>query len=321
MSSYSFRFRFLRSFEQGIEINSNALELLVLDGSKPIILYSHDDDTNICASTDLFLEGSGWSTEEEASLAGKKYKDTLLLTLARLSIGIDFGNRASSVSFMTQQGLNSLQQGTGQRMLNDTLGLIVYESNPAPHFISSSSFHSQYTLQEEFEKTFTHIANCSFELTSKERLALEVFHASFFQQSIDARFLLLVTAIEALIETRQKSNEAVNHINNLIQLTIKSNSLDKQEKDSLVGSLGSLRQQSISQAGRELAATKLGERTYMNLSASEFFRRCYDIRSRLVHGYTPPPSVFSEVGEFAAPLRRFVSDILCIYFFEPKSAA
>lgn len=191
----------------------------------------------------------------------------------------------------------------------------MYESIPTPQFVSSSSFHSQYTLQEKFLETFTHIANCSFELTSKERLSLEFFHASFFQQSIDARFLLLVTAIEALIETRQRSDEAVKHVDHLIQLTHESNSLDRKEKDSLVGSLRWLRQQSINQAGRELASTKLGGRTYMNLSASDFFRRCYDIRSRLVHGSTPPPSVLSEIGEFETPLKRFVSDLLCAHLF------
>ena len=122
----------------------------------------------------------------------------------------------------------------------------------------------------------------------------------------------MVTAIEALIETRPRSNEAVNHVENLIKLTRDSESLTQQDRDSLITSLGKLREQSIGKLGRELAATTLKGYTYKNLSPSNFFQRCYEIRSRLVHGSTPSPPVFSEVGEFVVPLKKFVSDLLII---------
>lgn len=57
------------------------------------------------------------------------------------------------------------------------------------------------------------------ELTPKERIAFEVFNASFFQPSADARFLLRVMAIEALLEPRPRDAAARQHVESLIAAT------------------------------------------------------------------------------------------------------
>ena len=47
----------------------------------------------------------------------------------------------------------------------------------------------------------------------------------------------------------------------------------------------------------------------MGLDARKFFKVCYEIRSRLVHGQAPRPTR-DEVGAVAAHLENFVGDLL-----------
>ncbi len=62
------------------------------------------------------------------------------------------------------------------------------------------------------------------------------------------------------------------------------------------------------QAGRRLART-LEPRRYMDLSPSKFFTRCYEMRSALVHGHVPRPTMI-EVDLLAANLTVFVGHLL-----------
>ena len=47
----------------------------------------------------------------------------------------------------------------------------------------------------------------------------------------------------------------------------------------------------------------------MTQPAPEFFSRCYRLRSQLVHGLMPQPTL-AEVVRSQGELRRFVSDLL-----------
>lgn len=77
-------------------------------------------------------------------------------------------------------------------------------------------------------------------------------------------------AIEALIEPARKSAEAVQHVNSFIK-QIEESLLEQGEKNSLLGSLGWLRDESITKAGRRLATEKLGNKNYEGKSAPDFF--------------------------------------------------
>lgn len=66
--------------------------------------------------------------------------------------------------------------------------------------------------------------------------------------------------------------------------------------------------ESIGQAGRRLART-LEPRTYQGFAPATFFIRCYEMRSKLVHGHIPRPDR-GEVDLLAANLETFVGDLL-----------
>ena len=145
--------------------------------------------------------------------------------------------------------------------------------------------------------------------TEKETLALDLFNASFFQQTVDSRFVVLVMAIEALLDPRPRSAAAVTEVESMMKATLESQSLTPDEKKSLLGSLKWLKSESINQAGRRVAADRLGARrcTWTRKSPT-FFSYCYSIRSRLVHGENPLPTQ-EEVGSAVGQLEVFVSDL------------
>lgn len=143
-------------------------------------------------------------------------------------------------------------------------------------------------------------------------LALALFNASFFQRSADSRFVLLVMAVEALIDPAPRSAEARAYVDGLITQT-RSSSLSEAEKQSIIGALRCLRNESINSAGRRLASARLPSKFYQDKLPPDFFSHCYQLRSNLVHGNLPFPT-FEEVGAAAATLEVFVSDLLTVPF-------
>ncbi len=151
----------------------------------------------------------------------------------------------------------------------------------------------------------------SIEISDREKTAFALYSGSMFVSSLaDARFLMLMMAIETLIEQEFRSDAAVSHVNQLIHET-QTAGLSTDETRSLVSSLEFLRQESIGGAGRQLVRG-LGDRVYGNSvkeSPAKFFTGCYNLRSNLVHGSHPRPT-FSDVNERVAGLEMMVADLL-----------
>jgi hypothetical protein len=153
---------------------------------------------------------------------GAGFKDILALALAKLRIGANFGNRAPIhgqyiKTQFTPEGLQYTQHLlTDERHLNDDPGLSVYLSDPRPKFISYTPLVLIAKDPDNVKNTFVSVLTRGRPPTPRERVAFELFFASFFQPSADVRFLLLVMTVEALIEPRPKSTEAVAYIDNFI---------------------------------------------------------------------------------------------------------
>ena len=308
MPGFSFRVRFHRSPRDTVNISASKWEWNIGEDSPALLLCSYKQEEAIKDSKTWVFKSEGWASEEEASHAARRYVDALALTLVRLRIGADFGNRAPKSAF-TRAGLAMLGAQSGCRVLNDVHGLMIYESEPPPRFTTMSADALRGVPQVHFEKIFSHALAHPRVITDRERLSLELFNASFFQKSADSRFLVLMMAVEALLEPSPRSSAAALHVESMIAATYRSGSLSPVEKESLLGALSWLRYESINQTGRKLAEKCLGGKVYMNKKAPSFFSYCYNLRSRLVHGEHPLPSQ-QEIGSAVAQLEVFVSDIL-----------
>lgn len=119
--------------------------------------------------------------------------------------------------------------------------------------------------------------------------------------------MLLMMALETLIFQEPRDAETLDHIEMLIDQTVYSD-LTQAQKDPLLRSLENLRLESIGSAGRRLSRS-LGNRTYMDMTPTDFFTYCYDLRGDLVHGADPRPTR-EVVDRAASNLELFVGHVI-----------
>lgn len=269
-----------------------------------ITLHSHQADTSIKDSTQLVLTGQGYETSEDAQTAGEISRDRLTLAFSKLRFPADFGDRAAK-GFLTNYGLKMLEDESGSKIFNDIHGLQIYESSLKPKFarINIAAFitKSRETTFEALHKAFA----INLSINEKKRLAYELFSASSFTNYVDARFMLLMMALETLIEQNERISEEQVLIDQLIEIVRKS---EISNKDAILGGLNNMRNESIGSAGRRLASNL--KDNYMDKPPTAFFTLCYNLRSKLVHGHIPRPT-FEEVGAYCAALETFVADLIC----------
>jgi hypothetical protein len=260
----------------------------------------------IAQTTRLVLRGSGYSTETDARGAGEQWRDAVTASFARRRIGADFGDRAAH-SFTTDAGIAMLEAQYGGRVLNDTHGLMVFECEPPATFTSSSAIVTVGRGADGFADEVRAAHEARLTLSAEERLAFDLFSVSNFGVPPDARFMLLMMALETLAEPKQRSDAARDHVNALIEAT-RTSALPEGERDSLIGALAGLRRESSAHACRRLAET-LTPKQYMETGPIPFFNACYRLRGKLVHGEVPRPSR-DEVGLYAVNLEGFIADLL-----------
>jgi hypothetical protein len=317
--TYTFRVRLNRSPTDTIQTEANEIVLTV--GEAPLRrLRLHNPESNgtILNSKHLVLTGDGYDTEAEALAAGEQYQDALTVALARHRVGADFGLRAPEGS-ITEAGLALLQQQQNQRVLNNIHGLTAFKTEPRPQFALFSANPLRGVNPGMFEQAFSAAVAARPKLTDREKLAYSLFNASFFRESADSRFLLLMMAVEAVLEPVSRSGAEREHVEWLIKST-RDTALPAESRNSMVGALRWLLNESISQAGRRVSADRLGSRNYMNMPACKFFTYCYGLRSSLVHGSTPYPTL-DKVSTTVGQLEVFVSDLLTVPVLGTTSSA
>ena len=266
------------------------------------------------AST-LVFESHNWPSENEARRAAGKYIHALMLTFARLYLAVDFGHRTGPPGFSSDGLRARLAEALGRPVHDNSFGLEVYESEPQPAFLLHRALGSRPTVllattpQALFERTFSLAVQNARDPSPAEQLALDLFHAALFQHSADARFVLLVMAVEALLEPAPRSPAAQALVERFLETINAASEIPRDERSSLCGSARWLMSDSISRTGRKLSEKRLGDREYAGMKAAAFFTHCYDMRSRLVHSNPPVPSR-DEIRTTLGTLQLFVSDLL-----------
>ena len=309
--SYSFRIRVNCSPNRAIHSEKLKLTIPIHGSDDCLILCNPASQKPIKDAEQLVLSGAGYGSHQDAFDAGSRFLGAFKVALARVRVGVDFGERAAGGCYTTT-GLNMLAMQHGRRVLNNAHGLLVYETEPKPVFASIDAQAIVGFNADMFTAILAQSVAQNPDLSERDQLAFSFFNASLFRVTADARFLLLVMAIEALSNQISRSDTAVEHVDKLISVTFGAN-IPNAEKDSMIGALHRLKLESIKQAGRRLISERLGERNYENKPAPRYFSDCYDVRSKLVHGKSP---IKEEVARFLGTLEVLVSDLLTVPFLD-----
>ena len=307
-TQFSFRIRCDVPARSGLSTDQASV-VISPEGAEPEVrLVSTSPDLSLAESAKFIVRADGYYSEEDAWTAAWLYRDALIRAFARFRVAVDFGERAPQGG-LTEAGMRMLEEGTGQRVLNDVHGIMVFASEPAPVFSRVGGAGIRTPVEpDRVVRAVADAVETDEKVPDRERLAYDLFSASFFASTADARFLNLMMAVETLIDQEERPEVVRQHVDDLLERTQTASALPEEERESLIGGLRWLRIQSVRQAGRQLAETLQG-RQYKGMQPGDFFVVCYDIRSKLVHGVYPRPSR-GEVGSAAANLELFVADLL-----------
>lgn len=281
MSSYDFRLRFNLAEWCRIDCDVEEIELLATPLGERMRLRSGAIGTPIRDHSQLAVLGGPYTSKGRARVAAEKAKRALLYWAVHQRLGVDFGDGKRRSGF-TKAGLDMLQRQQGCPVRNDLHGIDVYEHVEALRF---ASFHAKRTVGKSPPKlipTFQREYLYSRQLTEKQVLAGEIYSSSFFDVSPRSRFITLVTAVEALLEPLRRS-DAVEDLVKELATKVRLSPIDELTRESIIGGLERLTHQSIKQAGCTLAASLMPDELFDGHSPADFFSRCYDLRSQILH--------------------------------------
>ncbi|MFG1818800.1 hypothetical protein ACGFIF_33900 [Kribbella sp. NPDC049174] len=308
----AFRFRLRFHLPARCRLGIEVPEIALTDPEEnfSVVLKSPGDKRAIAESDELLLVGASWQSADAASHAATLWRGYLQVALARIGVAADFGDRAPGGGRISVDGSRIFTESTGVRYFEDVHGILVYDDVEKAVFGRANSLQLQVVKPKQWLQAAVSEARArAVTQGPAEQLAYDLYSGSFFQPSADARFMMLMMAFETLAEQNPRPKEIGDLVDGLIQ-SLGEADLTESDKQSLKGGLRDLKRESVGQAGRRLAKT-LGDRTYIEMSPTEFFNRCYKVRSNLVHGAVPRPSR-DEVDNLAATLELFVGDLIAV---------
>ncbi len=304
------RFLFRQRFEvaQGRRLGIQEGEFVLHDDTDVVVwLRAITPDRSLMDSDTWLLLGAAFQSEDEAVAAGWHWRGVLERAFAVLSMGADFGDYAPKGGGFSKAARDQMEAASGHPVLNETYGVMALQDDPRAIVVSGSARGVAVTSTETFRVALFESANAPV-ISSAERLAFDVYSAAQFVADFPApRLIMLMSALEVLIDVNRRDAESIDHLDRLIEITAASD-LDRDESEKLRSALSGLKNESITAAARRLASDLHG-RLYDGMSPEEFFNHCYKIRSALVHGAPKRPSR-DDVGRAAASLELFVGHLI-----------
>lgn len=253
----------------------------------------------------LTVRGSRYPSVESAVAASERWRDRIERAFAALHVPADFGERKAFSSWTSPEVLNRRSEFLGARVMNEVHGVTVFPDGESVYFLSASG--SGYAPRSAGSLRYALVVPSNRREYPHQRLAFDLFNHGVLAKSPDAKFVLLMMAVEALMTTFDRSDRVHRVVEDLRAVLLKAD-LDAAERDALLSHVGQAKRASFRQQGERLAES-LGERRYGAMSPAAFFTHCYKLRGRLVHGDADRPAQ-GELTRLGAHLRRFVGDLI-----------
>lgn len=305
----AFMFRFPLDLAEGQRIQSESEQVTLSDEGGVAVFIKTGTGERLEDVAAINVVGKGYLTENEARQDGERWFDAIPLAFARVHLGADFRLRRSASGFFSPFLDQVAAKNPGVRVVNDEPGVLVYPEKPQVNFARIGATVRMGINVDETIRALCDVHASNASPDSATRLAFAAFSASFTMPSVDSRFIMLMVAVEALIERSARPPDELRDLEALRE-HVKQLDLADGVKDVLLTNMDDVRRESIGAAGRRLAS-ELGDKKYMDLDPVAFFKTCYPVRSALVHGNATQPEI-SLVMDATGPLQWFVADLIAV---------
>lgn len=201
----------------------------------------------------------------------------------------------------------------GNNIVSDIIGVNLLDANDSP--IEAFANPTVINSLDKFLQDVQKISDQKKVVNERFIRALELYNSTKYLNRINnsGRFILFISSIECLLEEETLQDEIIAVIDNT-RREIKSLDIkDQSIIDSITGSLKHLKNKSIGLRGKELVNRlfKNSKKKYNGMSAVDFFKKAYELRSKIVH------NGIIEIKSFdihTAQIHEFTKDCLIKYY-------
>lgn len=292
------------AFRNKIVLNDKLLEASLED-----YMLSEEGDERVGLNVDhrnerdnaavLLLEGGGYASPDAALAAGNRWRRILSVSFANVGIAADFDAPPYPSRYRNDLPIDP-----------EIPGLLVWEVVPGYHMEWAEAETSR-PMNVFVSDDLPLVESLSGGLSSRIFLAYELAHLALSNRDNIIKFILWVSAIEALIpdEPQIENQEMLTYLGDLIEEVKASGRFDSKIRRKVVN-VDKGKVIPITELGADLAKNLSAE--YDSKSAEEFFRENYPLRSALVHGSNDPAKRPSrdEIKRRVPILQEFVLDLL-----------
>jgi hypothetical protein len=312
--SVSFRNRIILS--SGLAAPEEVTERALSPDSR-VVLYGPGPDEPIHNAIELRLYGWNYPTPNEALVAGRLWRDHVLIAFAHFGIGVEIGSD-DETAVIPEWGFGPPYFFVPPDLkMRDVPKLLIFPTDQEPQWSGLAGHPRSLLLLSAFMTgPIAWVTEHPCSLDRQQQLAYSLFHAALVQSkpeasNPEAAYILLVTAIEALLPPAQQlPGDIVTVIDTLKAKLDESDDVSEDIRNRVARLLDDDKYESISRRGRQLVRIHLGsERFGNNEKPQDYFMRSYGLRSELVHGNLDRPT-FDELMAELPELRRFVLALL-----------
>lgn len=315
--TFSFRNRFVISDPLNGPSNNDRDTISLYYGGiygGSVNLSAPEDGKSFNHARELRLRGDAFETLEEATEAGKLWRDRLTIAFAHYEKGIDIG--LDDTPDVAEWGFaHPYFVYEPEKYHRDTPKLTVFATADEPTF---SGFAMEGVVAHPIE-TFVRgplkwVTERDGRLNARTALAYRLFHASYFESNPETIYILLFTGIEALIPEKYRKADFIAVLEELRQALDVMDGVDETARESIDNLLEYKENESIRFRGRTWVRDTLGSDRFYELTPEEYFLAAYATRNKIAHGNVDRPTprkLRSEIPE----LRRFLLALLDMTVF------
>ncbi len=302
---YKFRLVFFHSRPGFFRIDKESLDYPLSE--KLVVQVVPRDSDNLRNASKYHMECSGFYSFQEAQNCGEKLRTHLRMLNCMLDLGLSSPSVDGKSGSVSEGIKNEVRKGGGE-LLDTIVGLHVYPDDDK-HFehvasgkmnvFPSDPYYVLKGLKDSWDNTF--------ELNENASEVLEILNISVRETSPKVKYLATYLAMEQILERKMRSEGAQELIDKFIQLTNNSE-LPKEEKESLSGSLGYLKEQSFSSAFSSFSMRITSPKTINQMPVTKFVSECIKLRNKIARNVAIDS--MPNIEEYTRLLRNMAMSIL-----------
>lgn len=307
---WSFRWRVRLAENERLGIN----EIRVISRFRDHeMVISGEKGELISESNPIVFTVKGLENQEVAELLAEEFRHNLMILFLLHNINADltYNEPTTFVPKSGEPGFKALFGIDPNATLRPNRNLDVYEDIGSIVFFDSEAKLTK--IQTEIESLMAGISGGIYldkRFSKRETYAFNLLYLSAAgDQHIMTRFLLTYLAFESLIIRGYRDTQVLMAIDMSIDV-INQSQIAQEEKDLIITSLGSLKQEGVKQA-TERTLQPLNNKEFMDLKVSEFMKKCAETRNQIVHKGTCLTNDNSLVV-MTSELRKVIVDLLLV---------